>query len=714
MIPPIQHLRVANFKGLTREFDFAGMNVITGENHAGKTAVFDAITVGLTGYHPELGKTNPATFELSSATRMELCLKGPGYLIERSWAKPGKTVKGHEEITGTPPALAPGFDAAAFIGASAKAKLTMLSTLVAGEAMKELEAKIPEWLTALDEKSAKGDTPTEKAEALETMAATLAKAQRDTVDRLKKALQTQGELGDDDKGAAVAALQEAIAASEKELTRLEAESRRLNAIAQEMEKASEAAQDAASELEGLPDAAAPLQDYETVRRAHVAAQATMESIKKPLNECSARISAATSEASANRSLLHGWKGSSGEVLAAVEAELARVEAIDVSELEAVKEHAGRALSAYNETGGKITLFNGREATIRNAIAALEDEECCPTCKAAAPGWKKEAASALNIQLMELLRDKGQAQSEHLTNMAELEKLEVKLAGLNEGAQERQRIDTLKGLVRAAKKWDKAMKTAAAESGLHAELLTRLEPAEEAAAAAFAAFEGYERQRKAAEEYAALKATAAAAPAPGALEAALNAAHEADGNEGNGRHNLLWHREQLGQAQQIAGQRKLREATVRDLEAAEKEAEKLGTLQKQIREARELALDGAYQPIIDAAAEFGMGVIEGTVKVADGDLGIARGPSFIRWGTMSGTERVVVTASIQAALSKEHGGIVMIDEIGRLDKLRRSTFAANLLIAVKEGRLRQVFLIDPDPDAWPRDFGHGDVARIDID
>lgn len=69
--------------------EYGPVTVITGPNATGKSARLEAIRLGLLGYVPELGKTNPATGQLARGNRIdvriELAGETGGQTIERSW-----------------------------------------------------------------------------------------------------------------------------------------------------------------------------------------------------------------------------------------------------------------------------------------------------------------------------------------------------------------------------------------------------------------------------------------------------------------------------------------------------------------------------------------------------------------------------------------------------------------------------------------------------
>ncbi len=71
----IKSISGANIKGRTFNHDLGALNLITGPNKRGKSAIADACRLVLLGYLPELGKTNADTFRLCSADKMEVGAK---------------------------------------------------------------------------------------------------------------------------------------------------------------------------------------------------------------------------------------------------------------------------------------------------------------------------------------------------------------------------------------------------------------------------------------------------------------------------------------------------------------------------------------------------------------------------------------------------------------------------------------------------------------
>jgi hypothetical protein len=72
-----------NIKGTSGHYDLGRKVIITGTNSAGKSAILDAITLASIGYHPELGKSGPASFHLASGNEMWVVMDGD----EVKWKK---------------------------------------------------------------------------------------------------------------------------------------------------------------------------------------------------------------------------------------------------------------------------------------------------------------------------------------------------------------------------------------------------------------------------------------------------------------------------------------------------------------------------------------------------------------------------------------------------------------------------------------------------
>src|SRR2546427_13006476 len=89
------HIEAENLKGEPFAYDLSRAVAIVGPNFAGKTRIIDAIRLALLGYLPELGKTNRATWGLSSGSPMTIrgLLSCDEAKFVRSFYLDGSTIK---------------------------------------------------------------------------------------------------------------------------------------------------------------------------------------------------------------------------------------------------------------------------------------------------------------------------------------------------------------------------------------------------------------------------------------------------------------------------------------------------------------------------------------------------------------------------------------------------------------------------------------------
>jgi DNA repair exonuclease SbcCD ATPase subunit len=113
----IKSITATNFKGRSFAHELAPINIVTGPNDSGKTAVADAIRVGLLGYLPSLGKTAGATFQLAKGTAMgvRVDMNGGG-VVSREWEMKKGRVSSKGADSGFPDML---FDLKPFFSLSA-------------------------------------------------------------------------------------------------------------------------------------------------------------------------------------------------------------------------------------------------------------------------------------------------------------------------------------------------------------------------------------------------------------------------------------------------------------------------------------------------------------------------------------------------------------------------------------------------------------------
>lgn len=100
----ITSIKALNVKGLHFAEDLGPVTIFVGQHRAGKTARLDAIRLALLGYVPLIGKTNAATFTLSSRDTMSVYLDADCGHIRRVWKRKGKeTIEQVKQIDATIP-----------------------------------------------------------------------------------------------------------------------------------------------------------------------------------------------------------------------------------------------------------------------------------------------------------------------------------------------------------------------------------------------------------------------------------------------------------------------------------------------------------------------------------------------------------------------------------------------------------------------------------
>lgn len=124
----IKSIAAVNFKGRSFTHELAPINIVTGPNDSGKTAVADAIRVGLLGYLPSLGKTAGATFQLATGKAMSVRVDmNGGGTVSREWELKKGRVSSKGADSGFPDML---FDLKPFFSLTANARTDYLLSLI--------------------------------------------------------------------------------------------------------------------------------------------------------------------------------------------------------------------------------------------------------------------------------------------------------------------------------------------------------------------------------------------------------------------------------------------------------------------------------------------------------------------------------------------------------------------------------------------------------
>lgn len=118
--------------------------------------------------------------------------------------------------------------------------------------------------------------------------------------------------------------------------------------------------------------------------------------------------------------------------------------------------------------------------------------------------------------------------------------------------------------------------------------------------------------------------------------------------------------------------------------------------KELRVIQAELVEAAFDPLLKTANAIFAGVLLSPLAYRDGEIGTWRGGVWVGHRTMSGTEKALTYAAIQAALAaKSPLRVMLLDEMGRLTRKTATMAIAALHNAVAEGLVDQVLLVDPE-------------------
>ncbi len=128
--------------------------------------------------------------------------------------------------------------------------------------------------------------------------------------------------------------------------------------------------------------------------------------------------------------------------------------------------------------------------------------------------------------------------------------------------------------------------------------------------------------------------------------------------------------------------------------AKAELEILVAVGKKLREIQAEMVAAAFKPLLQTANSFFSTILKSPLAYHQGEIGTWRNGVWVGHRTFSGTEKALCYAAIQAALaSKSPIRIMLIDELGRLDKNNATALQACAEIAIEGNRIDQFVGID---------------------
>lgn len=666
-----------NVKGRTFNHALAPLTVLTGENATGKSAVTDAITVAVLGYHPALGRKAGATMALApdAARQMEIeAAFSDGTRIRRTFTRT-KTGAGLDTI-GTAPEINPTQLAfSEFIAAKPTERHAILTTMM-GEipfstisdatTAKAASLGLPASYARIN---AEADSPLEDAIG---RLATEAKEIRQSVDLNRKTIATLG--------AEATALPDPVAA--ELITQAEQRYAQAN---QAIGAASQAFDQIAFKQQQAPDE--PMSE-----------RPTPEELEEAADAVRAAETAAT-EAKAQRAHRQAIKESIGYLQAQINrhatlADLAvgtppeKTRETIKAEHQALQERYAALTAEVNENSGKIGATKADVFTIRRQLDEIGTSGRCPCC--GTEGQALEAAMAAMVTRARKAEQDAKDASERAeaTNLkiADLAKQQTALAATlvqidaHEAKAEREALQA---------KLTEAETTLA---GMPDDYLTL---ANQASAAA-TALTRLQLRRADWEQYDHYEA-----PTAEQVESAKQAYNAAkiEASDAADAMNALRAKRTAYEAA-VEDQRRIA-TMIAEADKAEETREAIITLREFLVGQQRDAAAAAIKPLLDVAGIFLGGLLQGTMAVRGHQVGIERGDQFLPVEVLSGMETVAVAAAFQAAQASTAAlPILIVDEMARMTVGNRARFARNCNDAIALGIISQAILIDQTAEAYP--------------
>ncbi len=616
-----------NFKGLSFHLDLQDINFLIGSNFAGKTARTDAIRFLLLGYLPELGKTNVASFGLSSGREMRVSGRfDNGSEIHRTLRLEGNSVRATNQI---PPEIEACGQLAVMLNAETYFELSD------AERVKYVFANVqmgPEWTTPEILGKIQTALPPEKREDADSTIVSHSNKLLIQLARLMKDHETPQAFVD----AALAWLTTEAKSAKDYVGRMEKTVQGLSAL-----KAADGTTSTATAEQLQAQRATILAQIERDQDA----RSGLTSDHLAITNSRPRRQDINTLLSCRPALIQ----KKDNVLARLEAanavdlgELVTPE--EITNLDAAERASSRSLAQLDS---EIRRMEENMECQRAEEAGIHSKTICPYCGAQGDGWKTlklaEIASALAgmtgkrldlqarrkaateetnriIQNLNTLRQRHNTRTQHertvLLLQSELSSVEASLAKTNDLPAELERLPK--------------------ENPELEEKMARIN-----------------------------KEIADAKLILGVIDQKIK---EANGREQD--------KLRLAQAE-----------TERD--TAKTELETIITVGKKLREIQADMVKAAFDPLLAIANTFFPNILKTEIAYHDGEIGTWRDGVWVTHRTFSGIEKLLTYAAIQASLAaKSPVKIMLIDELGRIHDDHLVAFVHAIDDAIISGRLHQ--------------------------
>ena len=735
----LTRITAKNFKGQTFDLTLSPLTMLVGANFTGKTARTDLIRWTLLGYLPELGKTNRASFGLASGREMIGTAEfDDGTTIRRRLFLKGDAVK--EEVT-CPDNIAgssligPMLNAESYFALSDRERVAyaFANCPQEGDALTpdSIEARlIKDLQPSLNQASAgaqligfikriraMSSAPAEYLEAAVESATLEAKSAREYATRMEKTTQGLAALKAQDTSAPAAAAEdpEAIARQLSEINQQIAENRRQADEARRTRDRRADLENETADLDLLREQLAAMQastpspllatQLDKDRYTLTARIATLEAVLAGRTANQARIAELTKQ-TANLPMLQ-------ETLRVLQEQLdAPVPAAPDPGSTQMQLAAAKLEGELAAARLKIDEMKVAWAKTQRAINDVDVMQTCPFCGATGTGWK-------TMKLAELVRERDEIVArgrEHREDeQTILSALSLKNAAITQAKAWEARGEAAR--LAHARLESQAASVKVQLSGLEAkaEELARIQTNQAGAvdvdtihalrAKKDALTDQIADIRTAEGQISTLKAHVASMAAQQAELDRLPSVEPVD--------TILARNADLEAKQVVFGVRlekvrttmraaAARQADLQRLAQAEQqrdsakaEQEFAGKLADTLRTIQAESVERAFKPMLEIANRFAEGVIKTPLAYHAGEIGTWRTGVWVTHKTMSGVEKLVTYAAIQAALaSKAPVRLMILDEMLRAQGEPFGRLITAVADAVKSGMVDSFIGIVP--------------------
>ena len=728
----LTRITAKNFKGQTFDLTLSPLTMLVGSNFTGKTARTDLIRWVLLGFLPELGKTNRATFGLASGREMSGTAEfDDGTTIRRRLFLKGDAVK--EEVT-CPDNIAgssligPMLNAESYFALSDRERVAyaFANCPQEGDALTpySIEARlIKDLQPSLNQASVikrilgiQSSAPAEYLEAAVESATLEAKSAREYATRMEKTTQGLAALKAQDTAAPAAAAEdpEAIARQLSEINQQIAENRRKADEARRTRDRRADLENETADLDLLREQLAAMQastppllatQLDKDRYTLTARISTLEAVVAGRTANAARVAELT-KATANLPLLQ-------ETLKALEAELETpVPAAPVPGSAQMQVEAAEIEGRLNACRSKLDQTKMDWQTANRDLKAVDTLHACPFCGATGEGWKNLKRAEIKAEIAKITR---YGQDQRKDEQTILSALSLKNAAITQAKAWEARGEAAR--LAHARLESQAASVKVQLSGLEAkaEELARIQTNQAGAvdvdtihalrAKKDALTDQIADIRTAEGKIATLKTQVASMAAqqaeldrlpsvePVDTILARNADLEAKQVDLGVRLENVRTTMRAAAARQADLQRLAQAEQQRD--SAKAEQEFAGKLADTLRTIQAESVERAFKPMLEIANRFAEGVIKTPLAYHAGEIGTWRTGVWVTHKTMSGVEKLVTYAAIQAALaSKAPVRLMILDEMLRAQGEPFGRLITAVADAVKSGMVDSFIGIVP--------------------